>query len=44
MTNDEIRMTKEAKRTNDELPLDRRLGFRASSFFRHSCFDIRHCP
>lgn len=42
MTKDEIRMTKEAQRWNDELPVGRRLGFRASLFVRHSCFDIRH--
>src|SRR5262245_33098196 len=47
MTNDEARMTKEARMKNAEPTRPgstERLGFviRISSFFRHSCFVIRH--
>jgi len=46
MTNDEIRMTKEARMTKHETrpAACRRLVIRASSFFRHSSFVIRHFP
>src|SRR5882672_2265838 len=46
MTNDQIRMTKEfqnPKHKSSAPPrLCRRVGIRASSFFRHSSFVIRH--
>src|SRR5437016_4099674 len=46
MTNDEWQMTKEARNPNDEeLCASRHSGgfeLRASSFFRHSSFGIRH--
>jgi hypothetical protein len=49
MTNDEIRMTKEARNPNVEVGFKKLMRFstgpfviRASSFVRHSDFDIRH--
>jgi hypothetical protein len=42
MTNDEARMTKEARMSNDECQTLWPFVIRVSSFLRHSDFNIRH--
>jgi hypothetical protein len=42
MTNDECRMMKEIRMTNAENVGEHVFVLRASSFFRHSSFELRH--